>query len=435
MDLRRRLISSLGLLLGSLVAMATAIQLYSLRTDIETEVGASARLVAALLAADQPAPGEVPALAERLSAAGIRHLTIRMAGQPAIRHEPHPFLGWLGLAVREPGEQEIRIGNQTLYLAANPDSEIEERLGDTVRILITLLLFSGATLLVAWWSADRALSPVRALEDSLHRLARGEERPALPSFALREFRRVAGAIEHLAEALAESRAAQRGLARQLIGVQEDERRALARELHDEMGQTLTALSATAAHLARHGGQLAPAAVAECAEDLRRDIRTSSQQLRTMLKSLRPHGLDAGGVAQTLHELVDGWRNRETGIEFAVELPSPFPPVAEAVALTLYRVAQEALTNVVRHSGARRCTLRVASEGRRLLLEIDDDGRGLPPGGPACRGGLLGMAERLDMVGGNLELLPTPAPGLRLRAHLPLAAVNAAAMAKTQGTPA
>jgi two-component system sensor histidine kinase UhpB len=68
----------------------------------------------------------------------------------------------------------LRLGEQTLRIAPNPASEIEERLGDTVRLCITLLLFSGATLLVAWWSADRALTPVRELEDGLHRLTQGE---------------------------------------------------------------------------------------------------------------------------------------------------------------------------------------------------------------------------------------------------------------------
>jgi two-component system sensor histidine kinase UhpB len=418
MDLRRQLVGSLGLLLGGLMAMATLIQFYSLRSDVEAEFNASARLVNVLLIASSSAPADVAALEERLSGAGIRHLNIRTANQPAFAPEPHPLLAWLGLTPLDRSELEIRIGSQTFYVTPNPVSEINERLRDTVRIWIILLLFSGTTLLVTWWCADRALRPVRALEDGLHRLARGQQDPALPAFALREFRRVAGAIEHLAHALAESRAAQRTLARQLISVQEDERRALARELHDEMGQTMTALSVTAAHLARHAEHLSPDAVVECAQDLRRDIRTSGVQLRAMLKSLRPHGLHASGLAQTLSELVDGWRSRSTGIEFTLLMQSPIPEISEMTALTLYRVVQEAVTNVVRHSGARHCTLRVTSIKEQLRVEILDDGSGLPATGPAPRGGLLGMMERMDMVGGQLDLLPNPAGGLRVVAVLP-----------------
>ncbi len=413
MDLRRRLLGWLGLLLGGLLAMTLIVQLHSLRADIGAEVAASSRLVEVLLAAD----GAAPDLPQRLAEADLRHLSMRSVDTPAGPESP-PLLARLGLVPESGAGHEIRVGAHRLIIAPNPASEIEERLEDTVRLLITLLLYSGATLLAVWWAADRALSPVRALEDGLHRLARGESDPALPSFALREFRRVAGAIERLAAALGEAHAAQRALARQLIAVQEEERRALARDLHDEMGQTLTAINATAAHLERHAARLDATAVAECAADLRRDIRRSGEQLRAMLKTLRPHGLDASGLAAMLRELLDSWRNRETGIEFAVELPAHWPEVDETAALTLYRILQEALTNVVRHSGARHCTVRIAADTGCLRLSIEDDGDGLPQTGPARRGGLLGMAERLEMAGGRLQLDSLPGRGLRLSAELP-----------------
>lgn len=419
MDLRRRLIGTLGLLLGSLLAIVAAIQLVSLRADIEAEVEASTRLVNVLLAASTTSPGAGPPLEQRLARAGLRHLSIRTASQPAVTHTPHPLLAWLGLAPPERPEQQIRIGSQVLFIAPNPRSEIDERLEDTVQIWNTLLFFFGTTLLITWYCADRALAPVRELEASLQRLARGEPDPALPRFALREFGRVARAIEHLAGALADARAAQRELARQLIAVQEDERRALARELHDEMGQTMTALSVTAAHLARNADRLAPATVTECANDLRRDLRTCSEQLRAMLKTLRPHGLHATSLAHTLHELVQGWRGRHTQIDFTLDLPQPLPGIDDAMALTLYRVVQEALTNAVRHSGARHCTVRVTGSPTLLELVVSDDGRGLPAA-PRRHGGLLGMHERVDMAGGQLHIVANPGGGLCLRALFPLA---------------
>lgn len=419
MDLRRRLIGTLGLLLGSLLAIVAAIQLVSLRSDIEAEVEASTRLVNVLLAASATPPNAGPPLEQRLAQAGLRHLSIRTAGQPAATRTPHPLLAWLGLAPPVRVEQEIRIGSQVLFIAPNPRSEIDERLADTVQIWNTLLFFFGTTLLITWYCADRALAPVRELEASLQRLARGEPDPALPAFALREFGRVARAIEHLAAALAAARAAQRDLARQLIAVQEEERRTLARELHDDMGQTMTALSVTAAHLARNAEQLAPSAVAECAGELRRDLRTCADQLRAMLKTLRPHGLHAGSLAHTLRELVQGWRGRNTGIEFTLDLAQPMPDIGDAMALSVYRVVQEALTNVVRHSGARHCTVRLSAGATLLALEIIDDGCGLPAT-LRPHGGLLGMHERVGMAGGCLHTLPNPGGGLRLRALFPLA---------------
>lgn len=418
MDLRRRLTGTLGLLLAGLLAVATGIQLYSLRADVDAEIGASARVVNVLLAAG----GGGGAMAALLPESGIRHLRIRTAAQPAARQERHPVLTWLGLAppgYDGRGEREIRIGGQTLYISPDPGSEISERWRDTVRIWYTLLFFSGTTLLAVWWAADRALRPVRALEEGLHRLARGESDPGLPRFALREFRQVAGAIERLAGALAASRAAQHALARQLISVQENERKALARELHDDMGQTLTALNAAAAHLARNAAKLAPDQVAECAGDMRRDIRTSGEQLRAMLASLRPHGLHASGLARALGELVEGWQGRGTGIAFTTSLQCAVPELPEVTALTAYRVVQEAVTNVVRHSHAGHCSVTLACTPALLRVEVADDGTGLAGAGAPWRGGLLGMRERVEMAGGSLALLPNEGGGLRVVAALPV----------------
>lgn len=428
MDLRRRLIGMLALLLGSLLAVTAVIQLLSLRTDVAAEIDASTRLVNLLAAAADPAGAA--SLGPRLVDARLRHLSIRTPDQPAA---PVPFtlLIRLGLVPPAGREQAVRIGGRVLLIAPNPRSEISERLANTAQILNTLLFFSCATLWITWWCADRALAPVRTLEAGLQRLARGEQDPALPAFALREFGRVARAIEQLASALADARAAQRTLARRLIALQEEERRTLARELHDEIGQTLTALNLTVAHLARHAGQLAPAALADCAVELRRDLRTCREQLRGILRSLRPHGLDTGGLARTLDELVHGWQGRHTGIDFTLDLPPGLPDVGEPTALMVYRVVQEALTNVVRHSGAGHCTVRIAAGAAVLALDIGDDGRGLPSD-VRWHGGLLGMRERVEMAGGTLHALPNAGGGLCLRALFPLAAGNAQPSAATAG---
>lgn len=430
MDLRRRLVVSLGGLLAGLLAVAILINLYSLRDDIAAEVAASEELAQVLLAAGQveehlsleAAQGRLEAI---LAGTHLRHLSLAIEGTSAPT-APSGKLSWLakvlGLATdgqRDTQGQVIDFGGQRLRIAPNPTSEIEERLGDTVRLCITLLFYSGATLLVAWWSAHRALAPVRELEAGLQRLARGEPTAALPAFALREFSQVAGAIDQLAAALATSRQAQRELSRQLIAVQEEERRTLARELHDEMGQTLTAISVTAAYLERNAGQIDSARISECAGDLRRDIRTSGEQLRAMLKRLRPHGLDAPGLAGALRELLASWQQRAAGIAFGLELPGELPVQDETVALVLYRVVQEALTNVVRHSGARHCRVVVLQVGKTLVVSITDDGQGLPADGAPRRGGLLGMQERLEMVGGWLEIDSGQGRGTTLRAGLPL----------------
>jgi len=428
MDLRRRLVGYLGALLLGLLLMTVLINLYSLRHDVTTEVAASEQLVRVLLdtgriESDLPAAESSRRVQAILDSSPLRHISVSLGEAPVAEHST--FTNRLAHLLKvEPASNDgqlLRLGEQTLRIAPNPISEIEERLGDTVRLCITLLFFSGATLLVAWWSADRALTPVRELENGLQRLTQGEREAALPAFALREFTQVAGAINHLAEALSTSREAQRQLSRQLIQVQEEERRTLARELHDEMGQTLTAISVTAAYLERNAEKLEAPRIAECAQDLRRDVRTSGEQLRTMLHHLRPYGLDAQGVASALRELVANWQQRASGIRFSLEIPNGLPPLADEVGLVLYRVAQEALTNVVRHSGAQYCRVTIEAEDGILNLEIVDDGRGLPIAGPSRRGGLLGIEERLAMVGGSLAFKTGQAQGVRLRITLPISA--------------
>jgi two-component system sensor histidine kinase UhpB len=427
MDLRKRLIGSLGVLLGTLMLVAVLINLSSLRHDINAEVSASAQLVQVLLKAGQtehdlPAEEAGSRLQAMLQAAPLRHLTITLEQNEAQKQHPATST-WLSrllsIESTDTSGQLIRLGEQNLRIAPNPNSEIDERLGDTVRLCITLLLFSGATLLVTWWSADRALTPVRELEAGLQRLADGKNEAALPTFNLREFSQVAGAIDSLAAALATSRNAQQALARQLIEVQEDERRTLARELHDEMGQTLTAIGVTASFLERNAEQINAKQVAECAHELRRDVRTSGEQLRAMLKGLRPHGLDAGGLASALRELVAGWQQRESGINFQLSMPAPLPAVSETAGLVLYRVVQEALTNAVRHSSARYCQVSIESSAGLLQLKIADDGKGLPPSNFAQSGGLLGMKERVEMVGGTLTIGTEKEGGLKLQISLPL----------------
>jgi two-component system sensor histidine kinase UhpB len=426
-DLRRRLVGYLGALLAGLFLMALLVNFYSLRSDINAEVAASERLVRILLDAsslDQQQPPDEAAsrLRALIDKAPLRHLHISVDppnGQPSAASSVSQLAGLLGIAPPASAVEQVRLGRQTLYISPNPASEIEERLGDTVRLCITLLLFSGATLLVAWWSADRALAPVRELEAGLQRLANGEPEAALPAFDLREFRQVAGAIDQLAQALNTSRAAQKQLSRQLIQVQEDERRTLARELHDETGQILTAIGVTAAFLERNAETLDSGRIVECARELRRDVRTNGEQLRTMLKRLRPHGMDAEGVAGALRELIASWQQREAGIDFRLELPPRLPKLDEDQALVVYRVVQEALTNVVRHSAARHCVVRIAPAPGLLHLSIDDDGKGLPAAGEIRRGGLLGIEERLEMVNGSLELQPGRTSGLQLRIVLPI----------------
>lgn len=408
MDLRRQLVIWLGASLLGLMGVTVAINVWSLRGDVAQEVRAAERLALALLAKQRSPVG------------GLRHITITDASLavPPAAGAGARVAGWLGL--NHGGGQVVRVDGRLLRIAPDPASEVDERLNDVVRLWSTLLFFSGTSLALAWWVAHRALAPVRALEAGLQRLAAGHAEAGMPPFALREFVQVAAGIDRLAAALADSQLAQRRLAHQLIRVQEDERRTLAMELHDEMGQSLTAIGLTTAYLARHAATLDSARVAGCAEELRRDVRSCSGQLRAVLARLRPHGLDGEALLPALRALIGSWRQRSKSIAFSLTLPQSPPSCDRETALIVYRVVQEGITNVVRHSGATRCSVALAADAQVLTVTISDDGCGLD--GKRTDGcGLAGMAERMRMAGGSLELGRSFSGGLVLRAQVPLPA--------------
>ena len=207
----------------------------------------------------------------------------------------------------------------------------------------------------------------------------------------------------------------RRLARAVARVEEDERRRLARELHDGLGQTLTALKH---RLAQLGGDVAPeardrldAAIALCGDALE-DTRALSRLLRPPI--LDDLGLEAAlrALARTLGE------SSGLSIDVAVE---PLPDLDGDLQTLVFRVAQEALNNAAKHAQAKEVIVRVVARGGFLQLQVADDGRGCDPETMLRSGGsgLGGMRERLRLYGGALELHSAPGEGTRLRAVVPV----------------
>jgi signal transduction histidine kinase len=208
----------------------------------------------------------------------------------------------------------------------------------------------------------------------------------------------------------------RRLGRAVWRVQEDERRHLARELHDGIGQNLTALKHRLAQIASElgPGQDALRARMEAAIGLCSDALQDTRQLSRLL---RPPILDDLGLAPALQ-----WLGRSveesSGVAVVVEI-GDLPPLGGELQTLLFRVAQEALNNVARHAGANSALLRLVAQHAELQLQVIDDGAGFEP--VQARGsGLGGMRERLRLHGGRLELRSAPGHGTRLRAVVPLA---------------
>ena len=209
----------------------------------------------------------------------------------------------------------------------------------------------------------------------------------------------------------------RKLADQALKAQEKERARLARELHDETGQALTLLLVRLRLLEEVARE--PAARAEIGE-LRDLVGETLDGVRRLAIAFGSSELDQLGLVAALDSLIARVA-RETGKRIDVDLARPKAEPARPVSLALYRVAQEALTNAIRHAHAQRIDVRLRTDGATLSLEIDDDGVGFDTTG-AIEGsgegsGILGMAERMALAGGSFSLESRPGEGTRVIARV------------------
>lgn len=209
----------------------------------------------------------------------------------------------------------------------------------------------------------------------------------------------------------------RRLGRAVWRVQEDERRRLARELHDGVGQNLTALKHRLAAIA----QSLPAddplhAELDGAIDLCGDTLEDTRHLSRLL---RPPILDDLGLEAAVRALARSLA-QASGLDIGVDIP-PLPPLDSDLQTLVFRVAQEALSNAVRHAQAGSVLVRIVASGGLLQLQVADDGRGCDPEAALTSGGsgLGGMRERLRLYDGRLELRSAPGEGTRVRAVVPL----------------
>ena len=280
-------------------------------------------------------------------------------------------------------------------------------------VLIGLcLLIVGAVL----WTVQRSLKMVQLLADGFDRLEQGDYRP-IAQIPLLELRRVGQQFNHLAQSLHRVTTDNHLLVDELICMQERERKELAAELHDEFGPALFGIRAEAACIIR-AVPLDDASDREIRERARSiaDLTDGIQKLNyRMLERLRPLVLEQMGLCQAVRQLVASWQARYPNMTWLLIIDRDFDEPDEATSLTLYRAAQECITNVIRHAEGSEITIGLrqavgkqrdgsdaADADLRVLLSVHDNGKGLPKD-LRYGFGLLGMAERVRRHGGILRV--------------------------------
>ncbi len=429
--------------------------LWTAGDDIGDEMRAALSLGAAMaLVSSQPGADDaalVGGLTRRLNEQTPRHVTLALhdsfGRQRLGALPPEPLSGVAALLfdafsrlhpVERPAPVRLPLARPdgstwTLTLAASPDNERREALAGLARFAAVVAAGAVAMLAVMTWNVRRALTPMAGLLAAIARIRGGDLRAAedLPPTRVRELQAVREALRSLGAALEVAESDRRALSRKILTLQEDERAFIARELHDEFGQQLTAtrIDATVLQHRLDGDAELAALVGGIGERMAR----MQLDVRSMLARLMPReAAEVGTLAlpEMLAELAAGWRRRsgDGGIDVRVECslgaaPAPLPA---AMVLALYRMSQEALTNAARHAGAREFSLVVRVAGGAVEWQACDDGVGLPDVADALhRGsGLAGLRERAWAFGGDLQCVPArddpQLPGLCLRSRLTIA---------------
>jgi len=228
---------------------------------------------------------------------------------------------------------------------------------------------------------------------------------------LKDLARQAGAAAHAVRLTADLRRARE----RLVAAREEERRRLRRDLHDGLGPQLSSQALTI-DAARALMRRDPAAAEELLLDLKAQAQDAVSDVRRLVHGLRPPALDDLGFVDALQEFAA--RYDGTGMDVSVEVREPLPPLPAAVEVAAYRIAQEAVANAARHAGARRCGVTLETGGGLLVLEVRDDGRGMPQGAGGGVG-LHSMRERAAELGGRFAIESSPQGGTLVRAELPL----------------
>jgi PAS domain S-box-containing protein len=211
-----------------------------------------------------------------------------------------------------------------------------------------------------------------------------------------------------------SEQALRALSKQVLTVQEQERRALARELHDEVGQVLTAVAINLQTLTA----LCPPEARPTLDDSAAIVAEAIRQVRGLSLDLRPPMLDDFGLAAAVKWYADQ-QARRAGLPITVELSDTIPRLPAELEAGCFRVVQEAVTNALRHAQATTIRIRLVNLGGELLLEVADDGAGFDPTTTNGGFGLTGMSERAELLGGALSVVSVPGRGTTITLRAPV----------------
>jgi two-component system sensor histidine kinase UhpB len=446
MRLRTRLNLVVAALSAAFVIVLIAAEVQSTRTSVREEIEAANRVASQLLGrlagvySQVGGPDLVLNFLQQLGRVRANEVSLQSASGEILYRSPSATYKsgreapvWFAhLLAPEPATYTFGLrGGVVLVVRAQPSRAVLDAWDDVTRLAAIAAAMFVIVNGLAFWSVKRALDPFPVIADGLARIQQGELAFRLPPLAGNEasaigtaFNRMAQAVQdkvqaerkaHDAEARLEERREMASLADQRV---EEERRLIAHELHDEFGQSVTAIRSLALAIATQVAERDPA-TGDVARLISEEAARLYDAMHGLIPRLAPLSLDTLGLAATLESLVRDWQRRHPSVALSLRQSLPME-LGPSMTLTIYRVVQEGLINALRHAQASRIDIAVECDPEHIVASVTDDGVGLSaewvrPG----HFGLRGLAERVQQLGGTFHIGAHETRGVRLVADIPL----------------
>ena len=429
------------LLLGGSIAILHA------RTAVDKEINSSIDLAVQLISfgfskASQTPFNENDWLLQFNSLNQTKHLSIELKEpsgeiinvasknqQPSVEDKPPRWFIHLVEGQHLKAEHKIPCYNGkqlTLLVEANPLDEITEVWQESIGFFGAIGLLTLLTFLAVNLAFNKSLRSIAVIVNALKIIEKGQYQQTLPVFSIQEYDSIAKAINHMASELSISQQENRALTQHSLEIQEDERERLSQELHDELGQSLTAIKVMAVTAERSMSATSGAS---------NDIKKSTDAIinvcdhlmkvvRSMMHQLHPLVLNELGLKATLEDLLNNWSIRHPELKITLDCPDEVDVLEHKIIIQVFRIIQECLTNIVRHAQAKQASigleiLRLSAIERVLLIDVIDDGQGCLIEMLKSGFGLLGMRERINSLDGEMAIKTAPNQGMAINITIPL----------------
>jgi two-component system, NarL family, sensor histidine kinase UhpB len=447
MSLRFRVNLAISLIGFACVAVMTYVLIDYKRRSIGQEIEAGTRVSIQLLQSimlspvfSSESPDELASLTDYLRSVGrIRANEVRLYdGDNTLIYESPPSEykqgrwapEWFNsLVAPDTGEIRLLLAEGSILVTPDSSRSVLDAWDELLRFALLFLIFFVLLNIAVFRVMGRTLQPLKDIVVAMSEMEQGKYSVRLTSYDLPEFNAIGQTFNSMAASLETALTTERELQQnrkltRLIQVKlEEERRSIARELHDELGQCVTAIKTIGTAIAnRHDGN---------PDETRKNARTIVEVashiydvVHSMIRQLRPSALDHLGLSDAISELISQYQRQHPQLIAELRLGEGLNAFDENFNIAVYRVVQESLTNVVKHAEASRVTVALSMSGEDtelLEIRVHDDGKGLGAGySEGQRFGMLGIRERVQAFGGDVRYQSRPDGGTLMVAVLPVA---------------